>query len=293
MNIDLTAPKLQSVPTIQSSFIGVDFSFSVWTGRKKDKDISTALSRANRAKDNTASVTKDLLADNPTLSEIHKFIANVRNEHYSLTQPWSAIRVIKNDLFFNRYVPIMDGHGKTFWGLVRQFVDEYDTAVSGAAFALGDMFKRDDYPSRDVVSTKFKFVVAPVPIAADFRTDVMDEATKYIQQEYAKHYGDLILGAMSDAWERLHDSLSRMSERLDYQGKEDKKIFRDSLVENARDMVQLLADFNLTGDDAMDRARVRLMDALDGVTPEALREDDMFRHDVKRKVDAIIKDFAW
>ena len=95
MNIDLTAPKLQSVPTIQSSFIGVDFSFSVWTGRKKDKDISTALSRANRAKDNTASVTKDLLADNPTLSEIHKFIANVRNEHYSLTQPWSAIRVIK------------------------------------------------------------------------------------------------------------------------------------------------------------------------------------------------------
>ena len=73
----------------------------------------------------------------------------------------------------------------------------------------------------------------------------------------------------------------------------DKKIFRDSLVENARDMVQLLADFNLTGDDAMDRARVRLMDALDGVTPEALREDDMFRHDVKRKVDAIIKDFAW
>jgi hypothetical protein len=132
-----------------------------------------------------------------------------------------------------------------------------------------------------------------VPIAADFRTDVMNEATKYIQQEYAKHYGDLILGAMSDAWERLHDSLSRMSERLDYQGKDDKKIFRDSLVENARDMVQLLADFNLTGDDAMDRARVRLMDALDGVTPEALREDDMFRHDVKRKVDAIIKDFAW
>lgn len=293
MVLNLDAPKLQSIPTLQSSFIGVDFSFSVWTGRKKDKDISTALSRANRAKDNTASVTKDLLADNPTLNEIHKFIANVRNEHYSLTQPWSAIRVIKNDLFFNKYVPRMDGHGKTFWDMVKQFVDEYDPAVSGAAFALGDMFKRDDYPSRDVISTKFKFVIAPVPIATDFRTDIMDEAAKYIQQEYTKHYGDLILTAMNDAWERVHKALSNMSERLDYIGKEDKKIFRDSLVENARDMVSLLSEFNLTGDDSMERARVKLMDALDGVTPDALREDDGFRHDVKRKVDAILKEIAW
>jgi hypothetical protein len=58
-------------------------------------------------------------------------------------------------------------------------------------------------------------------------------------------------------------------------------------------MIDLLADFNLTQDDNMERARVKLMDALDGVTPEALREDDYFRHDVKRKVDSILKDLAW
>ena len=291
--LDLTAPQLQSIPTLQTSFIGVDFSFSVWTGRKKDKAVSAEVTRSKGAKDNTANVTKDLLAGNAQLEAIHKFIANVRNEHYELTQPWASMRVIKNDVFFNKYTPRMNAHGVTFWAMVQGFLDSYETDVSAAAFSLGGLFDRDDYPSRDVLATKFRFVIAPVPIATDFRTEVMDEAAKYIQQEYTKHYGDLILNAMGDAWDRLHAALARMSERLDYVGKEDKKIFRDSLVENAREMIDLLADFNLTGDDSMERARVKLMDALEGVTPEALREDDYFRHDVKRKVDSILKDLAW
>jgi hypothetical protein len=135
-------------------------------------------------------------------------------------------------------------------------------------------------------------VVAPVLIATDARTEVQDEAIKYIQEEYAKHYQSMLQAAMGDAWDRLYACLSRVSERLDY-GPDNKKIFRDSLVHNAREMIDLLDGFNLTGDDALERARVKLIDAFDGVTADALRDDDTLRGEVKSKVDKLLKETSW
>jgi hypothetical protein len=86
-----------------------------------------------------------------------------------------------------------------------------------------------------------------------------------------------------------------VSERLDYQGgdSKDKKIFRDTLVDNVREMLGLLTKFNVTGDQRMENMRVRLEDAMLGVSADALRDDDSFRLDTKAKVDAIIKSMAW
>lgn len=285
-------PVVQSIPSIQSTFVGVDLSISVWSGIKKDKGLSREVADSKGAAQGSANVTKYLLGDCKALHDIQKFVANVRNDHMHMTQEWSTVRVIKNDRFLSRYTPMMRKHQDTFWDMVHPFCDEYDNFVSTAAFSLGRMFNRDDYPTRDVLASKFRFIVAPVLIAADARTEVQDEAIKYIQEEYAKHYQSMIETAMGDAWDRLHTCLSRVSERLDY-GPDNKKIFRDSLVSNAREMVDLLDGFNLTGDDALERARVKLMDAFDGITAEALREDDALRVNVKSKVDAMLKETSW
>ena len=39
---DITAPTVQSVPTIQSTFVGVDLSISVWSGIVTGKQIGRA-----------------------------------------------------------------------------------------------------------------------------------------------------------------------------------------------------------------------------------------------------------
>jgi hypothetical protein len=58
-------------------------------------------------------------------------------------------------------------------------------------------------------------------------------------------------------------------------------------------MVDLLDKFNVTGDKKMREAKVRIQNALLGVTPDALREDADFRLDTKSKVDTLLKDFNW
>ena len=72
-----------------------------------------------------------------------------------------------------------------------------------------------------------------------------------------------------------------MSERLDYSASEDKKIFRDTLVTNVLDMVELLTVCNVTGDSQMEAARLKLEDALRGVNADALREDAHLRSRTK------------
>jgi hypothetical protein len=94
---------------------------------------------------------------------------------------------------------------------------------------------------------------------------------------------------MNDVWTRLHKALTNMSERLDYGSKEDKKVFRDSLVGNVTDMIELLRVCNVNNSTQMSAMADKLEEAMSGVTPDALREDEYFRAETKAAVDAAIK----
>ena len=70
-----------------------------------------------------------------------------------------------------------------------------------------------------------------------------------------------------------------------------KKIFRDTLVENAVELVDMLRHFNITQDASMEQARLALHDAIHGYEASDLRENFVAREAVKRKVDEILGKF--
>ena len=185
-----------------------------------------------------------------------------------------------------------------FHKLTNDFLTAYQWAQGEAQLKLGNLFSTDDYPLADVLAGKFKFRYAYqiIPDAGDFRLNIGQDAAQYLQSQYQQHYTQQLTNAMNDVWQRTYDSLRHMSEKLDYPDKEDKatrKIFRDSLVDNVKDMMGLLIKFNITNDVKMDNMRVALEDAMYGVSPEALREDDDFRAETKRKVDAVLSNMKW
>jgi hypothetical protein len=55
----------------------------------------------------------------------------------------------------------------------------------------------------------------------------------------------------------------------------------------------MLKGFNVNNDPALEVARLKLEETLYGVSADALREDLGLRHDVKSKVDSILKDMDW
>jgi hypothetical protein len=125
--------------------------------------------------------------------------------------------------------------------------------------------------------------------------DIGEEGLKELQGQYEGVLKARVEGAMHEAWDRLHDCLSRMSERLtddtDANGDPKRKIFRDSLIENAVEVCGLLKSFNITNDTRMDEMRKQLEDAMRGVDADSLRDSDMLREQTKRKVDSILSKF--
>jgi hypothetical protein len=286
-----TAPAI-SVPSVSSASMLVELSIGCWTGRKLDKRASEAVTYNANAAKGVANVNKKLLGDCAELDAVTKFVANARNVHYSCTAPWSdtGLRILPTARYF-KYHEQITGLQDEFARLVDAFLQSYDWEISQAQVKLGDLFKPDEYPTADSLRDKFRFNInyIPLPDAGDWRVDMEQDALATLKSHYENFYTSQLQTAMQDVWKRTHTALAHMSEKLDYTDKSTKKIFRDSLVDNVMEVVELLGDFNITGDTQMTAMKERLEDTLRGVTPDALREDDHLRAETKRNVDEIIK----
>jgi hypothetical protein len=271
----------------------VELNISVWTGRKFDKGVSQEIDTQKQTTTRAGNYSKRLFADEPIFDAIQKFAGNSRTYHYHATMPWSdsGLRLLTTTMFFD-YQKEITGMEMEFNTLVEQFVNQYDKLVLQAQMKLGALFNPDDYPHVDTVREKFRFSVkfAPVPEVGDWRVNVGNEAQEMLRDSYAEYYQANLEQAYADVWERTHEALKRMSDKL---SGEKKQIFRDTLVGNVQEMIDLLDKFNITGDPKMKQAKVKMESALSGITPDALREDDALRHDVKSKVDSLLKEFSW
>ena len=280
---------------IQNSSVLVDLNLSVWTGRKMDKKTSNEVVAAKSARSkNAATVSKHLLAGNDTLSKIQKHAAAVRNWHYEQTLPWSdgGSRLLPMKSFFD-YKAKLNEFENDFTDLITNFIKEYPVLVSAAAFQLGDLFDRAEYPDVTDIYDKFRFkyVFLPVPEMGDFRVDIGAEVKSELQEQYDSFYKAKLDEAMKDMWDRLHNNLSKLSERLDYSENGVKKVFRDTLVTNALEMCEMLSNLNVTNDPKLEEARRKLEQTLLGVEATDLRDSPALRDEVKTKVDGILKSF--
>jgi len=283
-----------SVSKLSSSALIVNLSLSVWTGRKLDKRVSEEVDQQNSTKTRAGNYHKNLLAGSGKLTEITKIANATRSWLYGVTQPWgdNGDRILNMAYFMEFKDRLADYEGQ-FSTAVNSFLGDYDTLVAAAAFQLGDLFNREDYPTRETIEAKFgfRYNMIPLPQAGDFRVDIGEDGLRELQAQYESVLQQRVTGAMTEAWERLHDCLSRMSERLEDSDDGKRKIFRDSLVENAIEICGLLKSFNITNDSRMDEMRKQLEDAMRGVDAEALRDSDSLREQTKRKVDNILSKF--
>jgi len=285
-----TAPEIE-VPSISSSAMMVELSISQWLGKKKDRKASKQVTDDNNAETGVANVHKKLLGGCVELEAVHDLTGNIRNEHYRLTMPWldTGVRLLPTKAYFD-YHKMMTEHEQNWHNKVSTFLAAYDWEISQAEARLGDLFNRAEYPTADQLSGKFSFSInyIPMPEGGDFRLDIGNEGNTQLADHYQKFFKDRIENSYKEVWERLHKVLSRMSERLDYAGGEDKKTFRDSLVENVLGMTPLLDTFNITGSSQMSAMQRKLEETMHGITPDALRDDDYLRRSTKRSVDDII-----
>jgi hypothetical protein len=278
---------------IGSNAMLVDLNISMWTGRKMDKKVSEEIDASKSTKARAGNYHKKLLAGSDKLEKVQKIATAVRTGNYQQTLPWSdgGSRLLPMKSFFD-YKATLNNFENQYNQAVEDFLVEYPQLVSSSAFTLGDLFDRGEYPDVEELRNKFRFkyVFCPVPDAGDFRIDVEEQAKNELQQQYKDYYEGKLSDAMKDAWDRLHETLTHLSERMDYTD-ENKKKFWDSTITNASDLCGLLTSLNITNDPKLEQMRQKLEKALSGVDASDIRESEAIRTSVKSKVDEILNMF--
>lgn len=283
----------------------IAISIGCWTARVKDKSESEKTNREAGAAEGAANVWKDLLAGRQELRDVNKFAAGVRNWLSVATMDWQEPYHLVPVVRIPATMKQAEAYRAEYWQKVEQFLAIYPDLISAQAFALGTMFDRDEYPTVEQLRSRFHFDidVIPVPSKGDWRVDLMDAAQQDLYESLASqmeaNVSKRLSGAMAGLRARFGEHLKRMSEMLVDVVKENKKGetvlanrgYRETMLSGAKQLCRDVVEMNLTGDPALEAARVALERAIDGVEFKELKNNVQIKKDVKKEVDSILSKF--
>ncbi len=285
MNAQAQGPDLSK---IHSRVMLVELNISQWSGRKIDKAAAEQVAKANNVESRSGTYYKSII-EGPQLEAIKKLATQARSAHWRRTLPWSdsGPRVLSN-LAYMDYMQEMAAFGAQFDKLVGEFVAEYPLMRQEASRLLGALFNPDDYPDLQRVADRFRFStsVMPLPMGDDFRCDIGADEVERIRQEITANTQATMQAAARDAYERVAKVVEAYIDRL--AGEE--TIFRNSLVENARDLAEVLPALNVANDPRLAAMAATLKDKLCAHDPDVLRNNKTARREAFEAAMGLNKD---
>jgi len=163
-------------------------------------------------------------------------------------------------------------------------VHNYDQLRLDAQRILGNLYDSTDYPSSVDIAHKFRMDMAIFPVpSTDFRVSIGSEELSRIQQDVERRVQRAQSTAMQEVWTRLYDRVKHMAEKL----ADPKAIFRDSMIENAREICALLPRLNFADDPQLETMRQQVEASL-LKHPDALRNDPDLRRDTAAEAKKIM-----
>jgi len=270
----------------------VNLKISCWSARKHDKSVSAKVAHDYNTPSDSGRYNKVLIAEN-AIKAIKKHVGNARTFHYENTLPWndegSRILPAKN---FDRYSQKMRELKTEYETAVSEFLKNYTSLVENAKIRLNGMFKDSDYPGINEIRNKFSFttIINPIPNNDDFRVSLNSTEVERIKTELGNRLREAEKFAKKDLWNRLYSVLNSLSSKMREEGKNGKSpIFRDSLIGNVKDIVNLLPDLCISEDPDLEKIRTEIKETIATMNPEDLRKTtNEERGKAARKAESIM-----
>lgn len=270
---------------------------SAWEGFKYDPEISREIQRMKGSRTGTGRYNKRIVPED-WIKELITSKNTIYRIHTELTLPWlnDGSRVLTGLNYFP-YVQKINTAIAAFDTLLEKKDREYPDIMAYGPKLLGSAYKKSDYPPPSAFRSLFSNDIAFTPVpTGDIRLEGLGEAElAEINASKEREIQTAVERALGDVYGRIHDAVGHMAAKLhEYNVDKNGKvtgIFRDSLIENVRELAALLPNFNFTDDPLLDSlakdiAKIAVHE------PEDLRLDDRLRAKVATKADDIMARLA-
>ena len=268
----------------------IHLNISQWTARRFDLQATNKVINDFQARRDSGRFNK-MLVDLDAVKKYQKVSNVARTFHYENTLPWGddGARILPAENYL-LYTQKMRDLKIEFDAAVNDFISEYPDLIRRAENDLNGLFRSQDYPDPAALRDKFSLSVSvsPVPDSDDFRVSLTDDEVDRIKQDIELRVKDSVSAAMGDLWDRLFKCVKHMADKL----KDQKAVFRDSLVGNIRELCDLLPRLNLTSDPDLDAMIHEVRSSLSGLDPEVLRKHEIDRRVAADSADDILKKMA-
>ncbi|MDE0277663.1 MAG: hypothetical protein OYH76_17340, partial [Defluviicoccus sp.] len=193
---------------------------------------------------------------------------------------------------------LMDGLRERMIRERARFIEDYEDNIDKARLDLGKLFRIAEYPSKEDLHGKFgmRYRIIPVPDADHFMAKLASDDTDRVKRDIESQIEERLHDAVGDLYRRLGEAVERVSERLREDDEGKPLVFRDSMIGNIRELVDIVPRLNIFGDETLAQLCGQVKDRIASVEPDALRPSKSFdpvaRASVKREADALKERFA-
>ena len=276
----------------------VSLRITAWSGRLYDREASNHIAVHHDASASAGRYNKRLLPK-AAFAALTATMSEARTKHYSNTLPWddqgSRLLTVAN---YDHYTELLDGLRERVVRQRARFIEDYDDYVDQARLDLAKLFRIEDYPSKDALQGKFaiRYRIAPVPDADHFIAKLASDDTDRVKRDIEQQTEERLHEAVGDLYRRLGEAVERVSERLEEDDNGKPLVFRDTMIANIRNLVDIVPRLNIFGDEELARLCEQVKDKIADVEPDSLRPsrtfDPIARVRVKRDADALMEQFA-
>ncbi len=265
---------------------------STWSARKYDKGVTNKVNAQYAASSDAGRYNKHLLpGDAKAYKALIQLTGAIRQQHYSNTLAWSdeGWRLLPT-ANYTQYTDWLRKQQALFSTTLAEFIADYPAMRAQAAKLLNGLYRDEDYPETCDLYSRFALGVEyePVPARGDVRVSLGTDTIEMIEASIADRMNRATATAMADCWQRLHSAVAAINARLS----QPDAIFRDSLIDNARQVCDVLKRLNVTNDQDLETMRARVETDLLRYAPQTLRDIDTTRAHTARKAQTILDQMA-
>lgn len=231
---------------LRSRLMLARLNISEWGVHRVDRKASDKVADEFYAKSDAGKYYKALLpkaAIQPWITAKNR----VRAKFYQLTLPWTddGYRVLTAEAYLDlvQELAVLESEAMNE---IRKLVSNLDSWKAEAQNMLGTLYDDTLYPEPEELEREYaiRLHITPMPSGADFRVDLDDVTVSEIRSDIDKQVNSAVQQAMRDVYDRAYTAIRHMADKLG----DEKAIFRDSLVENVAELVDLLPKLNVSGD---------------------------------------------
>lgn len=277
--------------SIADSCMTCNLGIGMWEGRRLDKAIGKRITDEAHAQADAVRVNK-LLVPKESFAKVTTERNALRQHFLDRTLPWkdNGDRLLTRKMF-QRF---MEEHAEIksrFDDAVDDFVRVgYIAAMAQAEFRMGELFSEREYPKAGDLRQRFyvRLDIDSVTGADDFRVNISAEATAMVKQNLEDAMHTRIQKAQADVWSRMAELVERFADRMSGED----NLFRDSIVGNLTDLLDVLPGLNILGDQDMKRIAADVRQSLAVHDPKELRKNKALRADAASEAKRIMADMS-